>query len=93
MSAKQKFYVVWQGYQPGIYTSWSACEAQIKAYPGARYKSFESKAEAEAAFKAGPSAVAKAGSAKKASKPVSRQAIIWDSIAVDAACSGNPGVM
>ena len=93
MSAKQKFYVVWQGYQPGIYASWAACQTQIKGYPGARYKSFESKAEAEAALKAGPSAISKAAGPKKVAGTVSRKDIVWDSISVDAACSGNPGVM
>jgi len=94
MSAKQKFYVVWQGYKPGIYTSWPACQAQIDGYPGARHKSFETKAAAEAALKQGPSAPGKSGGVKKPIKTmISRSAIIWDSISVDAACSGNPGVM
>ncbi len=93
MSAKQKYYVVWQGYKPGIYTSWPACQAQIDGFPGARYKSFESKAEAEAALKSGPAATAKTAGSKKSTGIVSRSAIIWDSISVDAACSGNPGVM
>lgn len=96
MPAKQKYYVVWQGYKPGIYSSWPACQAQIDGFPGARYKSFESKAEAEAAFSKGPSQSSgkSASSPRKASgAPPSRATIIWDSIAVDAACSGNPGIM
>ena len=41
--AKQKYYVVWNGVTPGIYTSWSECQTQIKGYEGAVYKSFESR--------------------------------------------------
>ena len=36
--AKQKFYVVWQGRKPGIYTSWKECEAQVSGFENARYK-------------------------------------------------------
>ncbi|MGR5238987.1 ribonuclease H1 domain-containing protein [Vibrio alfacsensis] len=45
-----KFYVVWRGHQPGIYTSWSHCKEQIHKFKGARYKSFPSLNEAQAAF-------------------------------------------
>lgn len=43
-----KFYAVRVGKVPGIYTSWSECEAQIKHFPCAEYKSFTSVADAEA---------------------------------------------
>ena len=49
--AKQKFYVVWKGRKPGVYTSWVECETQVKGYAGAEYKSFGSRAVAEAAFR------------------------------------------
>src|SRR5690625_5877814 len=52
--AKQKYYVVWAGRKTGIFTSWDACESQVNGFKGARFKSFPSKAEAEAAFKADP---------------------------------------
>lgn len=51
---KQKYYVVWQGHHPGIYSSWEACKAQVDNFPDARYKSYESKAEADAAYTSGP---------------------------------------
>jgi ribonuclease HI len=93
--AKKKFYVVWQGHTPGIYESWTECLLQVKGFPGARYQSFKSLAEAEAAFSAGPSS-----SSTKAKKPpknrltdLSNANIEWKSISVDAACSGNPGPM
>lgn len=43
-----KFYAVRRGRQVGIYTSWSACKAQVNGYPGAQYKAFSTKPEAEA---------------------------------------------
>ena len=40
--ARRKFYVVWQGYSPGIYDSWTECQQQTVNYPGAKFKSFDS---------------------------------------------------
>jgi ribonuclease HI len=87
---RQKYYVVWKGRQRGIFTSWLECELQVKGYIGARFKSFETRAEADAAFKgeyfhfAGkPSNLGQWKTAKvKPSLP---------SLCVDAACSGSPG--
>ena len=47
---KNKFYVVWEGHEPGIYSSWTDCQLQIKGYPNAKYKGFPSRIEAENAF-------------------------------------------
>lgn len=44
---KEKFYVVWAGGTPGIYTSWTDCQLQTKGYEGAKYKSFDTREEAE----------------------------------------------
>ncbi len=91
---QQKFYVVWEGHHPGIYDSWAECQLQIKAFPNAKYKSFDSRQAAEQAFKGNYWTYTKASSnARPASANISRNNIIWDSISVDAACSGNPGVM
>lgn len=93
MAKKKKYYVVWQGVTPGIYGSWSEAQAQIKGYPGAKYKSYSSQEAAEDAYH-GPYDAAIVRKPKKTSGPtVSQDEIIWDSIAVDAACSGNPGLM
>lgn len=96
MAKKTKFYVVWDGHNPGIYTSWPECQRQIKNYPNAKYKAFKTKMEAEDAYhgqfgdyigkNAKPKALAQPNSASLAD-------VVWDSISVDAACSGNPGVM
>ncbi len=95
MAKKQKYYVVWQGAKPGIYDSWEQCQRQIMGFPQAKYKSFESRAEAEKAFKGNYanyySKPSRSADVQKA-RP-SKSQIIWDSISVDAACSGNPGVM
>ncbi|MFN7117518.1 MAG: viroplasmin family protein [Saprospiraceae bacterium] len=95
MAKKQKYYVVWQGVNPGVYSSWAQCQAQISGYPGAQYKSFDTKAEAEEAFANGVgssiSVSKKVSTAKQVNENV--EGIVWDSISVDAACSGNPGVM
>ena len=45
-----KFYVVWQGRETGIFTSWEECKPQIEDYKGAQYKSFKTREEAEQAF-------------------------------------------
>jgi ribonuclease HI len=44
--AKKKFYVVWEGHEKGVFDDWKLCEKAIKAFQGARYKSFENEAEA-----------------------------------------------
>jgi len=53
----KKFYVVWIGHQPGIFTDWATCERQTKGFKGAQFKSFPTLEEAELAFKGAPSAV------------------------------------
>lgn len=94
--AKKKFYVVWQGAKPGIYTSWKDCQGQIMAFPNAKYKSFGTEAEAKKAYYNGSAADYISTKKKAGTKTLSaaaRQSIVWNSISVDAACAGNPGVM
>eukprot|EP00850_Spirogloea_muscicola_P017933 SM000159S01764 [mRNA] locus=s159:81401:84108:+ [translate_table: standard] len=45
---KRKFYAVRAGRQPGIYDSWEACERQVRGFAGTQFKSFASRADAEA---------------------------------------------
>lgn len=83
-----KFYVVWEGRTPGIYTTWDDCKAQVHGHFGARYKSFKTQREAAAAFSGElPLELGLALDSKTEEPPY-----IYPSIAVDAACSGNPGV-
>lgn len=51
MAKSKKYYVVWQGNQPGIYDSWEHCQREIKGYPDAKFKSFNTLEEARSAFK------------------------------------------
>ncbi len=95
MAKKKKYYVVWEGNNTGIFDSWTETQLQIKGYPNARYKSFKTLEEAEAAYH-GNVADHIGSAAKKPKKKVSeeaRKAIVWESLSVDAACSGNPGIM
>ena len=92
--AKQKYYVVWKGVNPGIYDSWTDCQLQIKGYEGALYKSFESKDEATAAFGDTPfNHIGNAVKKKKLPEKSDKPPYFLESLAVDAACSGNPGNM
>jgi Predicted double-stranded RNA/RNA-DNA hybrid binding protein len=92
--AKQKYYVVWKGVNPGIYDSWTDCQLQIKGYEGALYKSFESKDEATSAFGDTPyNHIGNAVKKKKLQEKSDKPPYILESLAVDAACSGNPGNM
>jgi ribonuclease HI len=50
VAKKAKFYVVWKGKKPGVYSSWAECAAQTNGFPGAEYKSFESLDAATKAF-------------------------------------------
>jgi len=50
MAKKRKFYVVWEGRRRGVFTEWDECEAQIKGFAEAKYKSFDSLKEAEEAL-------------------------------------------
>ena len=119
--AKQKYYVVWNGPSPGVYSSWEACQEAVSGVSGAKYKSFKTQAEAEDAFEMGEeeyslasgtsetsnssdsssSSETRETSTSAASKPerpnynpanLPADAIRM-AIAVDAACSGNPGAM
>jgi len=47
---KNKYYVVWQGAKPGIYSNWSECQKQINGYPNAKYKGFKTHNAALKAF-------------------------------------------
>lgn len=92
----RKFYVVWEGRSPGIYDSWEECKDQIDGFPGARYKAFPSQDAATEAFRGDASEHIGVLKAIASHNPIAVNysafpEIILDSIAVDAACSKNPG--
>jgi ribonuclease HI len=82
-----RYYVVWKGRQTGVFGSWAEAEAQVKGFPGARYKAFASLAEAQRALLRGPEEHPRPRPRRRPSGPPP----IIPSLAVDAACSGNPG--
>ncbi|WP_378186127.1 viroplasmin family protein [Aquimarina sp. W85] len=96
MAKKEKFYVVWEGHRPGIYTKWEDCKAVINGFAGAKYKSFEN---FEVAKKAYQGDYEDYKGQKKAKSDLSEAEKVrfgepnLYSIAVDAASSGNPGIM
>ncbi|KGN72210.1 viroplasmin family protein [Porphyromonas sp. COT-239 OH1446] len=91
--AGKKWYVVWSGLEPGVYDSWEECRQQIEGVKGARYKAFPSRSQAMQAFEDGAEGFYRRhyGSQEEAA-PMSGKPI-FAALAVDAACSGNPGVM
>ena len=99
---KAKFYVVWQGRESGIYDSWAACEAQVKGV-AAKYKGFATREEAEKALADGYEkhisfTPRTASSTVPPTTPLSlddmlKYGVKLPALAVDAACSGNPGKM
>ena len=102
MARKQRFYVVWRGKKPGVYKSWAECKEQVHQFEQALYKSFPTLEEAERAFLENPwkhlntnNTSTPRSTTKKANSPLNspNNRIISNSIAVDAACSGNPGLM
>jgi ribonuclease HI len=97
---KQKYYVVWVGKKPGVYTSWPDCQKQVEQVEDAKFKSFESQEEAQAAYRAGWKGIWGAGKGKGASsgaakgkseREYSMDEIDYDSISVDVGTNGNPG--
>ena len=94
--AKKKFYVVWDGNETGIFDSWEKCKAITVNFPQAKFKSFKTLEMAKEAYlgnyyeyigkKIFETALSKTD-LLKIGKP------ILNSISVDAACAGNPGIM
>ena len=98
--SKQKYYVVWVGTVPGVYTSWEECKAQVHGFPKAKYKAYSTMEEATDAFHAGYQSPEpnKAKQKSRAKERLSLDELLTlpidhHAIAVDAACSGNPGQM
>ncbi|MCL2291447.1 MAG: ribonuclease H family protein [Bacteroidetes bacterium] len=88
--AKSKYYVVWQGRVCGVFNNWNDCKAQVDGFEGAKYKSFETKAEAEKAYTNGYKEYFKT---RKAPVFTSGNAPILNSLSVDAACNMVTGQM
>lgn len=93
---KQKFYVVWCGHRTGVFPTWDDCKAAINGFKGAQYKSFLTFDEAKIAYNK-EYADYKGKNTKKKTLSKEEIAKIGEpnlyTISVDAASSGNPGIM
>lgn len=94
---KSKYYVVWIGQTPGVYDSWELCSLMVDGWKGAVYKGFDSLEEARKAFELPPENFIEKKTAKGRKKEQKTrelpQQVCRQALAVDAACSGNPGQM
>lgn len=96
---KKKYYTVWKGHKPGVYDSWEECQKQIKDFKSAVYKSFPDLEVAKSAFRRNPADFMKRSKNEVFDMSAAFQMnlknseIEWNSISVDAACSGNPGIL
>lgn len=94
--AKKKFYVVWKGHKTGVFTSWEICKKHIANFKDAQYKSFTTREAAEKAFK-GKYEDYKGKDTQTITLSNEELSLIGKpltpSISVDAACSGNPGIL
>ena len=93
---KNKYYTVWNGRQVGVFDSWDECRLQIDGFSGAKFKGFPTRKSAETAFKCGYDAIVETRhdtSLQWRELPDGSPKPDTNAIAVDAACSGNPGKM
>jgi ribonuclease HI len=93
---KNKYYVVWKGKKPGIYDKWTECKKQVEGFEGALYKGFPTADLAKSAWNDDPWKYMSKGVNAPKKVACSNSLVgepIPDSICVDAACAGNPGVL
>lgn len=91
--SKNKFYVVWSGRNPGIYSDWETCQKEIMGCKGAKYKGFPDRLSAETAFRQGPEDYWGKDVTPMIDLSKAKEQPLSPAIAVDAACAGNPGKM
>ena len=94
---KKKYYTVWKGHHTGVFNSWDDCKTQIKDFQGALYKSFATFDAAKKALNGNyKDYVGKTSKFKSELSDIQLKKIgqpNYNSISVDAASSGNPGIM
>tara|TARA_R110002050_G_scaffold157464_2_gene286089 strand:+ start:1399 stop:2037 length:639 start_codon:yes stop_codon:yes gene_type:complete len=97
MSKKKKYYTVWKGHKIGVFEKWNDCKAQITNFEGAQYKSFLTFEAAKNALNGNYfDYIGKNKGFKSELSPEQLKKIgqpNYNSISVDAASSGNPGIM
>ena len=90
---KAKFYVVWKGRQRGVYDTWAECKAQIDGFPSPVFKSFLQKETALEALNEKPDKYLSDTYTEKLPLDGNMTRPLTQALTVDAACSGNPGVL
>ena len=88
--------MVWNGRKTGVFTSWNVVKKQVDGFENAQYKSFTSLDEAEIASKKKYEDYKGKNTTKPTLSTLEKEKYgkpILESIAVDAACAGNPGKM
>ncbi len=87
---KKKYYAVARGRRTGVFTDWATTAELVRGYPGARYKGFGTRVEAEA-FVRGDEAPVETGRARQAAasgaEDVTGRLIVY----TDGGARGNPG--
>lgn len=87
--------MVWAGRKTGVFTDWPTVQGYVDKFPGARFKSFGSQAEADQAFRAGrPASVGARSRTPKTSAPdPARVPAVTNGLQIycDGACEPNPG--
>jgi ribonuclease HI len=84
---------VWRGRLTGIFDSWDECRKQVEGYEGAQYKGYLTRELAEEAHKFSYWQAVKKITDHRLQITDNKSQIVLPSLSVDAACSGNPGVM
>ncbi len=78
----------------GVFTDWATTHRHVNAFPGARYKSFQSRAEAEQAFRSGrPPSAGRPSAPSSAAAPARLAPAVATGLQIycDGACDPNPG--
>lgn len=93
---KKKYYVVWKGFKTGVLETWEECKKSVYGFKGAEYKSFPNFELAKKAFTQdykdfkGKTFLRKSLT-KEQLKIIGHPNL--ETVSVDAACSGNPGIV
>lgn len=100
-----KYYVVFKGFNPGVYDNWDEVKEQVNGFPGALFKGYATSQEASEAYRNYTGSEDReelfrliAGnrnseSVKPGNIDYNNPEIDGDAWAVDASCLGNPGKM
>ncbi|GAA3607172.1 ribonuclease H family protein [Secundilactobacillus similis DSM 23365 = JCM 2765] len=67
-----KFYAVRKGSKPGIYTDWETTKAQVNGFPGAIYKGFKTRSEADSFMSGSAKSTSRSSRTKTASQTTTR---------------------